>query len=176
MVIWMDLQTTRLLLRPIAMRDLDEYVAIHADAEVTHFIGPVDRRSGTRRLEAYLNQWGERGHGMFAVLDSRSCRFLGVVGLDYWAEFDEMEVGWVLRRDAWGQGFATEAARACITWGFSHLRTPYMTSMIRPDNRRSVAVAERIGMSVLRPDVLFEKAVIVYALSRTSATKATICQ
>ncbi len=66
---------------------------------------------------------------MHAVLGRLSGRFLGRVGLKYWPQFDETEVGWVLRRDAWGHGYATEAARACLDWGFGNLAIPY-----HPDN------------------------------------------
>ena len=163
--IGMDIRTARLLLRPITLGDLDEYLAVYDDAEVVRFIGSIDRPSATRRLEAFTKQWEERGHGMFAVLDGYS-RFVGVVGLDYWPHLDEIELGWVLRHDAWGQGFATEAAKACMSWGFNELRVPYITSMIRSANRRSIAVAERLGMSILRSDVLFQEPIDVYALTR----------
>jgi RimJ/RimL family protein N-acetyltransferase len=75
-------------------------------------------------------------------------------------------VGWVLRREAWGQGFATEAARACAGWEFGNLDIPYLTAMIRPENEPSIRVAERLGMTPLRDDVLFDDAVVVYSVKR----------
>jgi RimJ/RimL family protein N-acetyltransferase len=160
------IETERLILRPMTMEDLDELVALHAEPEVERFMLPLDRAAAIERLEFDERQWAERGHGLFAVLERDSGRFLGRVSLRYWPQFHETELGWVLHPDAWGRGFATEAARGCAKWGFENLDVPYLTAMIRPDNARSIAVARRLGMSELRRDVLRDDPVIVYALER----------
>lgn len=72
----------------------------------------------------------------------------------------------VLRSDVWGRGFATEAGRACIEWGFRSFDLPYLTAMIHPDNPRSIRVADRLGMRSVRSDMLGEIAVVVYSLER----------
>ncbi len=58
------------------------------------------------------------------------------------------EIGYHLRRDLWGQGLATEAAIACRDWGFEQLKTERLISLVRPENRASRRVAERMGMKV----------------------------
>lgn len=68
--------------------------------------------------------------------------------------------------DAWGQGFATEAVHACATWAFAEFDMPYLTAMIAPANTRSIRVAERLGLSPMREDVLLGDPVIVYRLER----------
>ena len=103
---------------------------------------------------------------MFALLDRRDGRFLGRAGLRYWPQFDETEIGWVLRRDAWGWGYASEAAGAILGWGFEVVPAPYFTAMIDPDNERSIRVARRLGLSPLRRDVLAGVPVVVYAVAR----------
>jgi RimJ/RimL family protein N-acetyltransferase len=75
--------TQRLLLRPIELGDLDEFVALHADPEVTRFIRPLDRAAAKERLHRDEREWMERGHGMLAVLDLKSGVFLGRAGLKY---------------------------------------------------------------------------------------------
>jgi len=90
--------------------------------------------------------------------------------LKYWPQFDETELGWALLRDAWGHGYATEAARVCAEWGLSGFAFPYLTAMIQPDNVRSVRVAGRLGMTSLRSDVLLGDPVIVYAITRPAGT------
>jgi len=160
------LEGERLLLRPLAMTDLDDIVALYADPEVTRFIRRLERSAAIERLRDNEREWSERGHGMFAVLDRISARFLGRAGLKYWPQFDETELGWVLRRDAWGQGYATEAARACLDWGFSALPVPYLTAMIDPSNAASIRVARRLNMAPLRNDRLLQSEVVVYGLSR----------
>lgn len=71
----------------------------------------------------------------------------------------------MLNPAVWGRGFATEAAHACAHWCFRNLDVPYLTAMIRPDNIRSIRVAERLGMTPLRHDVLLDIPVVVYSIS-----------
>lgn len=160
------IETERLLLRRLGMDDLDELVALHADPEVTRFIRPLDRAEAEARLRKDESEWRERGHGLLAIVASRSGAFLGRCGLKYWPQFGETELGWALRHDAWGHGYATEAARACIEWGFAELDVPYLTAMIAPENARSLRVAERLGLTPMREDVLLGEPAIVYATHR----------
>ena len=114
----MQLETRRLLLRPISIEDLDEFVALHADPEVTALRTP---RSTVRKPRSGCGATSANGASAATACSpcwtGRAAAFLGRAGLKHWPQFDETEVGWVLRRDAWGHGYATEAARACIEWG-----------------------------------------------------------
>ena len=118
---------------------------------------------------------GRAGHGRVAIVERATGRFLGRTGLKYFAQFRETEIGWLLRPDVWGHGFATEAARACVDWGFRNLDVPYVTAMIGPENLRSIRVAARLGMTPLRADVLLDEPVDVYSISREewAATRRT---
>ena len=162
----MLIETDRLLLRPLTTADLDEVIEMHAMPEVIRTMGAYDRLAAGARLERNEREWAERGHGLVAIIERATGRFVGRSGLKYWPQFDETEVGWVLRPDSWGHGFATEAGQACVEWGFAALDVPYLTAMIRPDNDRSIRVAERLGMRALRPDVLFDLPVVVHSLER----------
>jgi RimJ/RimL family protein N-acetyltransferase len=168
----MLIETDRLVLRPLTTSDLDEVVELHAMPQVKRTMGVFDRSAARSRLERNELEWDERGHGLVAIIERASGRFLGRSGLKYWPQFDETEVGWVLRADAWGHGFATEAGRACLDWGFRDLYVPYLTAMIRPDNDRSIHVAERLGMTPIRSDSLMDLPVVVYALARPGASDA----
>lgn len=158
------IETDRLRLRPLVPDDLDALLWLHAEPDVIRFMGPLNRAQATERLAAYQSDWRQRGYGLMAMLDRRSGRFIGRTGLKYWPQFDETEVGWVLHPAVWGQGLATEAGRACLRFGLRHLEVPYYTAMIRPDNHRSIAVAERLGMMPLRNDDLLGVPVVVYWL------------
>ncbi len=162
----MHIDTDRLYLRPMTMRDVDDLFALHADPDVRRFMRAFDREEAIQRLEVDERDWVEHGHGLFALLASDDGRFLGRIGLKYWPQFDEAELGWVLRREEWGHGYATEAARACAEWGFREFDYPYLTAMIRAENARSIRVAERLGMTPLREDVLFDVPVVVYSAGR----------
>lgn len=165
----MRIETERLLLRRFGPEDLDEFAALHGDPQVTQFVRPLDRAACEERLALDRREWRDRGHGLIAVCDLRDDELLGRCSIKHWPQFDETEVGWMLRRDAWGQGYATEAARACAEWGFDRLPVLYLTAMIAAGNLRSLRVAERLGFTPMRDDVLLGEPVVVHALHRPEA-------
>ncbi len=158
------IETERLRLRPIAAGDVEALVRLHGDPEVARFIRPLARAQAQERVALAEREWRERGCGMLAVLARDDGRFLGRTGLRYWPQFDETEIGWALRREEWGRGYATEAARACLAWACASLTVPYLTAMINPDNHASARLARRLGMAPLREDVLLGDPVVVYGI------------
>jgi RimJ/RimL family protein N-acetyltransferase len=160
------IETRRLVLRELVMADLDEFVALHRDPEVVRFVRALDRAQAKERLRANEQEWEARGHGLLAILDRSNGLLLGRVGLKHWPQFQETEAGWLLRREAWGHGYATEAARACLYWGFAALPVPYVTAMIQAKNTPSLRVAQRLGFKPAREDMLLGDPVIVHALER----------
>ncbi|MCW5251375.1 GNAT family N-acetyltransferase [Streptomyces sp. SHP 1-2] len=163
------IETERLSLRPLRTDDVDAFVALHADERVSRFVGAYSRERALERLADVERQWAQRGHGLCAVELRSGGEFIGRTGLNHWAEFDEVELGWTLKPGAWGHGYATEAARACLDWGFATLDTDRFTSMIRPGNTASLRVAERLGFTPLREDTLFGGPVTVHSLDRPAA-------
>jgi RimJ/RimL family protein N-acetyltransferase len=159
-----SIETARLRLRPVRMDDLEELVRLHEDPEVARFMSSPGRDWLVERIEINEREWAKEGRGLLAIVKRDGGGFLGRAGLKHWPQFDEIEVGWVLHPEARGNGYATEAARACLEWGFESFDLPYITAMIRPDNTPSIAVAERLGMSPLRSDELLGAEVIVYAI------------
>lgn len=157
-----SIETERLLLRPVAVEDLDEVVRLHEDPEVARFMGSPDREWLVEWVEGSDREWAELGYGRMVVLDRDGGEFLGRTGLKRWPQFEETEVGWALRPEARGRGLATEAARAVLEWS-ERFQLPYVTAMIRPDNAPSLAVAERLGLSPMREDELLGVPVIVHA-------------
>jgi RimJ/RimL family protein N-acetyltransferase len=158
--------TERLRFRRMTPADLDELLALHKDPDVAEFMGAYDRAGMEDYLRMVADEWAERGHGRLAVLDRESGRFLGRAGLKHWPQFAETEVGWVLRPEVRGNGYATEAGRAAIVWGLEAFDLPYITSYIQPVNVASVRVAERLGMTPIREDQLLGADVTVYAIDR----------
>jgi RimJ/RimL family protein N-acetyltransferase len=163
------IETDRLTLRPLTVADLDDILALHEDEETIRFLGSLDHKEALERLTNNEREWRELGYGRLAIVERATGRFLGRGGLKYWPQFDESEVGWALRADRRGQGYATEAARASIDWGFATLDVPYITAMIEPANTSSRAVARRLGMEKLRDDVLEDHHVEVFAAQRPDA-------
>ncbi|MFJ4911519.1 GNAT family N-acetyltransferase [Streptomyces sp. NPDC088726] len=165
------IETERLTLRPLATSDADAFVELHADPEVNRFVGAYSPQQALERLAGIERQWAERGHGLCAVELRSSGEFIGRSGLQYWQQFDEVELGWTFRAEHWGHGYATEAARACLDWGFATLDADYFTALIRPGNTPSVKVAERLGFAPRRQDELYGNPVTVYALDRPAGSR-----
>lgn len=162
----MRIETERLILRPMGLPDLQDLLDLHAEPAIIEFLGGATAESARERLERCERNWGEGRYDLMAVLNRLTGEFLGRAGVKYWPEFNETEAGWAFRRAVWGQGYATEAARASIDWAFRTLPVPYVTAMIRPDNSRSQAVARRLGFAPLRDDVVVGVPVTVHAVKR----------
>lgn len=93
------IETERLLLRPLYVSDVDVFVELHDDPQVNRFVGSFSRQQARERLTAIERQWAERGHGLCAIELKSSGKFIGRSGLQYWEQFDEVELGWALRAD-----------------------------------------------------------------------------
>jgi RimJ/RimL family protein N-acetyltransferase len=160
------IDTERLRLHPLTADDLDDFMALQEQPEVALGTASYTRELALERLETNAREWSERGHGLMAIRERESDRFLGRTGLRHWPQFDEVEVGWALRVEDWGKGYATEAAGAVVAWGFACLPLDYVTAMIHPENSRSLSVAARLGFARLRDDLLLGRPIIVHAMHR----------
>lgn len=150
-----ELRTERLLLRGWRAEDREPFAAMNADPEVMRWIGSgVLTRVASDEMRARLRrEWSRARHGLWAVQRADDGELLGFCGLTRpaWGGVgvrDEIEVGWRLRREAWGHGYATEAARAALDVAWGPLGLGRAIALVHPDNHRSLAVAERLGMRV----------------------------
>jgi len=160
-------ETERLVLRGWREEDLEAHAAMSADPEVVRYLGAVqDRAQSWRGMALHAGHWALRGYGNWAVERKADGVLLGRVGLWDPEGWPGLELGWKLARHAWGQGYATEAARAAMGWAWSELRAPRLISLIRPENLRSARVAERLGMRPLREAVLLGERVEVFGIER----------
>lgn len=140
------IETARLLLRPPQREDFDGYVQMIGDPQAARFIGGVQPRSTAwRSFMTMVGAWHMEGFAMFSVLEKASGQWLGRVGPWRPEGWPGTEVGWSLRREAWGRGFAAEAAVAAIDWAFEHLGWDEVIHTIHPDNHASIRLAERLG-------------------------------
>ena len=159
-------RTERLLLRPIAVEDAEAMAAIYADPEVARFVHGLDLEGTRAQLERWVREWHTRGLGTFAIVEAASGDFIGRAGVKYWPEFDFTEVGWVLRRDVWGRGYAKEAGRASLDFAFANSDLELITAIIAHGNDASVTVATRLGMEPWREQVMFGMECTIYAARR----------
>ncbi|ADO69551.1 GNAT family N-acetyltransferase [Stigmatella aurantiaca] len=149
------LETPRLLLRPTATEDLEGFVTLAGDPESAHFIGGVQPPSmAWRAMNVMAGSWTLQGFSMFSVVEKKSGRWIGRVGPWRPEGWPGTEVGWGLLRPYWGQGYATEAAAAAITWAFDQLGWHEVIHCIAPENTPSQQVARRLGSQLKGPGKL----------------------
>lgn len=146
-----EIGTDRLLLRGWRPCDLAPWAAINADPEVReHLGGPLTRAESDASVARFQAGFAERGYGWWALEERATGQLIGFAGLDpvdEWMPFSGVEIGWRLTRAAWGKGYATEAARAVLGFGFGTLGLSEVVALTTTGNRRSQAVMRRIGMT-----------------------------
>lgn len=148
------IETERLILRPWRDSDFEPLAALNADPVVMeYFPAPLSRDESDAlalRLKAKIEA---DGYGWFAVEEKGGAPFIGFVGLNQPSFGAELpcgpctEIGWRLARSAWGKGYASEAARASLAFGFDVLNLAEIVSFTALQNTRSQAVMQRIGMT-----------------------------
>jgi len=166
--------TPRLLLRRTELADAEPFMAIFWDAEVvekrqvTLTEAPGDLELARRKTAALVDHWDARGYGLWTVVEKASGRVIGCVGLQNWKDWPGVELAWVIHRSRWGQGFATEAARAALDWTWANTAVDHIISIINADDSRSMRVATRVGEQFERADVdpINGNAVHVYGIHR----------
>lgn len=146
-----ELRTERLLLRRWREEDLAPFAAMNADPRVMQHLPKLLTRGESLAMASRIEQhFVERGFGLFAVEVRGGLGFIGFVGLSvpsFQAPFTPcVEIGWRLAHEAWGHGYATEAAREALRMGFETLGLAEIVSFTVFENLRSRRVMERLGM------------------------------
>ena len=144
------LETTRLMLREFVDDDVDALAAILSDPETMRFYpAPLDRGGVADWIQRNRRRYRTDGFGIWAMILKSSNELIGDCGLirQLVEDRDEIEIGYHVRRNLWGNGFATEAAQACRDYGFRQLPVKRLISLIRPENLASRRVAEKNGMA-----------------------------
>src|SRR6185503_14668198 len=140
------LETERLTLRPPLAQDFDSWAVFMADPMTAEFIGGVQpRTTAWRTLMTMAGAWSLHGFAMFSVIEKSTGRWVGRVGPWHPEGWPGTEVGWGIVRDAWGRGYATEAATAAIDWAVDTLGWTDVIHVIDPKNAPSQAVARKLG-------------------------------
>ena len=144
------LETERLLLREFVPGDADALAAVISDPETMRFYPePFDRAGVESWIERNQRRYRNDGYGLWAMVLKASGELIGDCGLARQTvdSADEIEIGYHVRRDLWGQGYAPEAAAACRDYGFERLRADRLIALMRPGNLPSQRVAEKIGLN-----------------------------
>lgn len=154
------IETARLRLRKWRAEHRASLIALCQSPEVMEFLGgPATEEQVDAGLARMKASQQENGYCFWAMERRDDSAFLGFCGLKITDVAEskrdrEVEIAWRLRKDAWGQGYAREAALATLRWAWANLDVPRIIAMTVPTNRRSWGLMERIGM-VRRPELDF---------------------
>jgi ribosomal-protein-alanine N-acetyltransferase len=177
------LTTARLELRPITADDLDDLAALYADPEVMRYIGtgqPRTRAETIGRLHLQVEHWRTHGFGFFMLrlrgepaASAAGCAsapgaFVGRCGLQHLGNTGAVELGYTLAKPYWGQGYATEAARACVGYAFGALGLERIVAIARPANAASRRVLEKLGMRLVKTTEWDGGPVVWYEIERSA--------
>jgi RimJ/RimL family protein N-acetyltransferase len=146
------IETDRLILRRWRPEDFPAFAAMNADPRVCEFfvstLNEEEAKAFAHRIEQHFSTYG---FGLWAAEVKGGAPCAGYVGLSV-PQFDAhftpcVEIGWRLAQEHWGKGYATEGAKAALRYGFDTLKLQQIVSFTVPDNVRSRAVMEKIGMT-----------------------------
>lgn len=175
------LETERLFLRKLKDYDIDEIFNMRSDADIMRYIRkPQTERAESLKWIKMISQfWDSEGIGFCGVVEKESKRFIGWCGLWKLNETDEIEVGYAIQKDFWGKGYATEAAKKFLEYGFEELNLEKIVAVAFPENQASQNVMKKIGMEYVGIGNFYDNELVKYAISKEdfltqSQQKATI--
>lgn len=161
-----EIETERLILRPLSLDDFDALATFYASERSKFVGGPVSKAEAWRKLAFINGHWMLRGYGYWAIQakedakDTGTC--LGLCGFIFREGWSEPELGWQLFEAAEGKGIAFEAATAARAYGAAHFGLDGVISHIAPDNTRSAALATRLGAHIERRGELLGEICDIY--------------
>lgn len=143
-------ETPRLLIREFVLEDAAEIIPLHGDPEVIQYTGDKVEPSleGNQKIiqDIWLKEYKQYGHARWAVVHKADNKIIGWCGLKYEPKFEAIDLGYRYLKSYWGKGIGTEAAKAVIAYGFTHLDMERIVAIAMKENPNSVKIMEKIGM------------------------------
>lgn len=163
------LETERLFLRLMNERDVDAVYAMRSDADVMRFIRPaqIERGEAESWVKLISSRWKTEKIGFCAVIEKSSNEFAGWCGLWRLKETNEIEIGYALRKEFWGKGYAVEASEKFLEYGFEELNLAEIVAVTDPENKHSRGVMEKLGMRYDYTDKFYGRDLVHYSMTKT---------
>lgn len=165
------IETERLTLREFTLNDAALVYQLNLDPEVIRYTGdPIEDIGHAQRIleQTILPQYAMYNHGRWAVHIKSTGEFIGWCGLKARPERNEIDLGYRFMKNAWGKGYATEAASACLRYGFDILGLPRVVGRAMPANISSIAVLQKCGMTYLCDEIVDGHAAKTYEIFHPS--------
>lgn len=147
------LETERLTLRRITPADFDDLYKMNRDPQIMRYVGDGSTRTHEQMEEEVVRLMGhytkKPGLGIWAVELKVTGKFVGASGLVHYDNTPEIEIGYRMQKEHWKNGYATEASKGLLKYGFESLKLQKIVSSAHVDNTASRRVMEKIGMSYI---------------------------
>jgi ribosomal-protein-alanine N-acetyltransferase len=167
--------TERLRLEPVGPEHASDLLRLHQAEAVAEWYGEFTQEKASRRAREMGEGWQRDGVNKWMAYDRATGELVGRGGLSL-QEVDgkeRLEVGWIVHPDLWGQGYATEMGRAGLAFAFDELGAGEVVAFTEPENRRSRAVMERLGMRYSHEFVRHGIEFVLYTLGRSKTGRLT---
>lgn len=169
----MVIDTPRLLLRVPEERDAEPYLRIHSDPDVMRWLGgrfPQSVDEERERIEQRARLQEEHGFTLWAVEEKETGELIGAAGLFHVeGKGPDVEVAYHFAKDRWGRGYATEAAKASIAYGFETAGLDRIVGLVVPENVASARVLEKCGLKPAGTAHHYDLDLNKYAIARSGA-------
>jgi RimJ/RimL family protein N-acetyltransferase len=144
-------ETPRLTLRQLTVNDAAAFFALNSHPDVMRLTGepPLQSEDEARDALAKYPDFDTVGYGRWGCVLKHDQSIIGFCGLKYLSDLDEVDLGYRFLPEHWGKGYATEACRASVTFGFDVLNLDHIIGLVLPENVASIRVLQKVGM---RPD------------------------
>lgn len=146
---WEILVTERLVVREMTVGDLEDMYELYSHESITRYMGslPEDREEERRIIVDYIKKmYGFFGFGVYMVVKKESNEVIGRAGFSLREGFEHPELGFLIRMEEQGKGYAYEACKALMAYGFQRLEFEGIQSIVRMDNLPSLGLCRRLGM------------------------------
>jgi RimJ/RimL family protein N-acetyltransferase len=163
------LETPRLLLRENVLEDAPFFLELNSDPEVTQHTGDGAFKN-VEEAEAIVRyviaQYEANGYGRWLVSLKETGESLGWCGLKYHSDSGDTDLGYRLMKRYWGKGYATEAGRACLDYGFKEFGLKRIIGRVATGNLASIQVLKKLGMTFFGEDHLHDSPAYIYHIMK----------
>lgn len=173
----MIIETERLLLRPLVKGDFETLCKLRSDEEVMQYMGGAEFAKPEKileRLHHYIDHYKKHGFAVMAVILKETNEMIGSAGLQYLENTDDVEVGYGFDKPFWGKGYASEAAKALLNFGFEKCGLEKIVAVAIPENKASRHVMEKLGMTYIKNKIHYGSDCVYYSITKDEFLKSFV--
>lgn len=167
------LESERFILREFSVDDAEDIFNLNADPDVVKYVpdGAFASLEEAKGLLANYDQYEKYGFGRWTVRRKEDNEYLGWCGLRFVEEIQDVDLGYRFKKAAWGQGVATETSLLCLEYAFTELNLNRIIGRSMPENKASIAVLKKLGMTFWKNAEDHGNDIVVYKIDREEFIK-----